>query len=131
MQFLGLGTYVMLCTAYHAVLYLFMQFWYRAVLYLTITHKNSRVWGPGTIHCYSIWCTVCPPPPSWNTPWGTHEDYLCTNQCTLIQLNKAIPRSSGQPTVYWKEESDTITSGPLLVNIASLPIMRYSKVLKD
>ena len=31
--------------------------------------------------------------------WGTHEEYLCTNQCALIQLNKAIPRTNGHPTV--------------------------------
>jgi len=82
--------------------------WY---LYLTIAHKSTRVWGPGTMYYYSIRCTICPHPPSWNIPWGTHEEYLCTNQWALVHLNKAIPRASGHPTVDWKEESGSSEEG--------------------
>ena len=73
--------------------------------YLTIAHESGRIWGPDTIHSYSIWCTVCPHPPSWNKPWGTHEEYLSTTQCALVRLNRAIPSASGHPTIDRKEVS--------------------------
>ena len=80
--------------------------WYLQFNHLTIAHESGRIWGPGTIHCYSIWCTICPHPPSWNKPWGTHEEYLCTTQCALVWINEAIPRTSRHSTVDWKKGFD-------------------------
>jgi len=66
-------------------------------LYLTIAHKCGTVLGPGAIYSYSIWCTVCPHPPSWNIPLGTHEEYLCTKQGTLIHSMKPFQGPVGIP----------------------------------
>ena len=73
--------------------------------YLTIAHKISRVWCPGT-HCwYSIWwCTGSTHSPNWNKTFITPEDDLGTIHYTdaLEVLNGTIPRGTGYSTVDWK-----------------------------
>ena len=76
------------------------------LVYLTIAHKVSRVWCPGTNCWYSIWwCTGSTYPPSWNISWVAPEEYLSPSHCVnaLNVLNWAIPRNTGYPTVDWRE----------------------------
>ena len=70
---------------------------------LTIAHKSGRVWAPGPIWWYSIWCTHCCPIACWNKPCVTSEDYPGTTQCAWDSRNGATFRSSRHPTVNWKE----------------------------
>ena len=84
------------CSCSMYVLYLWL-------FYLTIAHKISRVWCPGT-HCwYSIWWhTSSTHSPNWNKAWVAPEDYLC---CVNV-LNHTILRDRGRPTVDWREKVD-------------------------
>jgi len=80
-------------------------------LSLTITHKVSRVWCPGTNCWYSIWWhTSSTPPPSWNISWVAPKEYLITSHCAndLDVLNDTIPRGMRHPTVNWKEKVDSL-----------------------
>ena len=69
----------------------------------TSAHKSGRVWGPGSIWWYSIWCTHCCHIPSWNKPCVTSEEYLGTTQCAWDSHNGTITRRKRHPTVDWKK----------------------------
>ena len=83
-------------------------------MFLTITHKVSRVRGPGT-HCrYSIWWhTGSTPPPSWNKSWVAPEEYLSTSHCgnALHVLNH---------TILWHGASHSQLEGESWLSIIAL-----------
>ena len=91
------------------------------MLFLTVTQKVSRVWGPGTNYWYSIWWyTSSIHPPSWNISWVAPEDYLC---CVDV-LNPTILRGKGDSTVDWREKNVyTISFHTIFVILILFPFL--------